>query len=84
MNPTLLRSAIAAAGLVVALAFSSCITSDVIAKAEGNPPTLRSVQRSYQPEPPQPAYWLLVPLTIPIDVITLPGQFIYFQTREDY
>jgi hypothetical protein len=66
--------------LLVAAACSmgtSCLSLDMIARAEGNPPPN---QPHAAPYPPQPAYYALVPAVLPLDLISLPVQYFYFQS----
>ena len=65
---------------VLALLNASCMSLDMIAHAEGKPP----------PEDPQgppyvarPGYYALVPLVLPLDLITLPIQYFYFRPERD-
>lgn len=51
---------------------SSCATSEMISRAQGqpgpmDPPNLR-------PPPPMPGYYALVPLVLPFDAVTWPIQ----------
>ncbi len=71
----------------VALSLSACISIDMLARAEGEIPPNQANNPNALPYPPEPAYYLLVPLTLPLDIITFPAQIIYFNTgdrRADY
>jgi hypothetical protein len=60
--------------------FSSCATQDVIAKASGQPGPLDPP--SQPPSKPNAAYYALVPLTVPFDLLTWPIQYFYLQGRD--
>ncbi|MGH8047008.1 MAG: hypothetical protein ACREKL_07155 [Chthoniobacterales bacterium] len=65
--------------VALALLNSSCMSLDMVAHAEGKaPPT----DPHGQPYPPQPAYYALVPLVAPLDLITLPIQYFYFRGKQ--
>lgn len=56
---------------------SSCVTADVIARAEGKPPPRGP---SSAPAPaPAPAYYALVPLVLPVDFLFWPVEYFYLQ-----
>lgn len=58
---------------------SSCVTADVIARAEGKPPPRGP---SDAPAPaPSPAYYALVPLVLPIDIVFWPIE--YFALKDN-
>jgi hypothetical protein len=57
--------------------FSSCVTADVMARAEGKPPP-RGPQDAPAP-PPAPAYYALVPLVLPIDIVFWPIEYFYLK-----
>jgi hypothetical protein len=61
----------------VTVLLSSCITADVMARAEGKPPP-RGPQDAPAPAP-APAYYALVPLVLPIDIIFWPIEYFYLQ-----
>ncbi|HVE16484.1 MAG TPA: hypothetical protein VNB29_07095 [Chthoniobacterales bacterium] len=64
----------------VAVLNSSCMSLDMVAHAEGKaPPT----DPQGPPYDPQPAYYALVPLVAPLDLITLPIQYFYFRGKQD-
>jgi hypothetical protein len=66
--------------VAAALLNSSCMSLDMIAHAEGKaPPT----DPQGPPYAPQPAYYALVPLVAPLDLITLPVQYFYFRGKQD-
>ncbi len=65
----------AVVGMVVGL--SGCMTTDLVARAQGNPPPSDPYGPPYQA---QPGYYLLVPLAMPLDLITFPIQF--FQQQQ--
>ncbi len=66
----------------LALSLSACISIDMLARAEGEIPPTEANNPYAAPYPPQPAYYLLVPLTLPLDLITFPAQYIYFNTGD--
>lgn len=66
--------------VLVALTLPSCISIDMLARAEGEIPPTEANDPAARPYPRQPAYYLLVPLTLPLDLITFPAQYIYFNT----
>lgn len=68
---------IAVGAVLCAVLGSSCISLDMIAHAEGKPPPTDPNGRPYDP---MPGYYALVPLVLPIDLITLPVQFFYFRS----
>ncbi len=53
---------------------------DMIAHAEGN---ASPTDPQGPPYNPQPAYYALVPLVAPLDLITLPVQYFYFRGKQD-
>lgn len=65
---------------LVAVLGSSCMTLDMIAHAEGKPPPTDPHGRPYDA---MPGYYALVPLVLPLDLITLPIQFFYFQSDRE-
>ncbi|GEM_PF-1747603 len=80
-GPTLNVMSIAFRALVCALSvglLSSCMSLDMIAHAEGKPPPTDPNGRPYDP---MPGYYALVPLVLPLDLVTLPVQFFYFQDQ---
>jgi hypothetical protein len=64
--------------LVVPVVFSSCMTSEVLAKAEGKPTPGESDEI---PPPPKPGYYALLPVSVAVDLIFWP--FGYFAEREN-
>jgi len=63
----------------MALALSSCASTDMMAKAQGVPGPL---DPPTQPRTkPNPAYYALVPIVLPFDIATLPIQYIYLHTN---
>ncbi len=60
--------------------FSSCVTADVIARAEGKPPP-RGPQNAPAPAP-SPAYYALVPLVLPIDIVFWPVEYFYLSDNQ--
>ncbi len=64
------------------LTLPACISIDMLARAEGEIPPTQANNPAALPYPRQPAYYLLVPLTIPLDIITFPAQYIYFNTGD--
>jgi hypothetical protein len=62
---------------VIAMLQTSCMSLDMIAHAEGKPPPTDPNGRPYDP---MPGYYALVPLVLPLDLITLPVQYFYFQS----
>lgn len=63
--------------VLVATLGSSCMSLDMIAHAEGKPPPTDPDGRPYDA---MPGYYALVPLVLPLDLITLPIQYFYFQS----
>jgi hypothetical protein len=53
---------------------------DMVARAEGKAPPTDPRGREYRP---QPGYYALVPLVLPLDLITLPAQYFYFRGKQD-
>jgi hypothetical protein len=51
---------------------------DMIAHAEGKAPPTDPTGRPYDP---QPGYYALVPLVLPLDLVTLPVQYFYFHSQ---
>jgi len=70
---------IASLGLAAAAGLfqTSCMSLDMIAHAEGTTPPTDPNGRPYDP---MPGYYALVPLVLPLDLITLPVQYFYFQS----
>ncbi len=66
--------------VAVAMLNSSCMSLDMVAHAEGKAPPTNPQGPPYQP---QPAYYALVPLVAPLDLITLPIQYFYFRGKQD-
>jgi hypothetical protein len=69
--------------LVAVLGTSGCATSNIVDLAQGHPEeaewfTFRADKNAEPKSPPvvtpHPAYILLVPLTVPVDIVTLPIQ----------
>lgn len=69
-----------ALALTVATLQTSCMTMDMIAHAEGTTPPTQPRGRPYDPAP---GYYALVPLVLPLDLITLPVQYFYFQSDRE-
>lgn len=63
-----------------AMLSSSCMSLDMVAHAEGKAPPANPQGPPYDP---QPAYYALVPLVAPLDLITLPIQYFYFRGKQD-
>ena len=59
--------------LAVPLLVSSCVTADVVARAGGKPPP-RGPRNAPAP-PPAPAYYALVPLVLPFDIVFWPVEY---------
>jgi len=57
---------------------SSCMSLDMIAHAEGKAPPTDPAGPPYNP---QPGYYALVPLVLPLDLVTLPVQYFYFHSQ---
>lgn len=57
---------------------SSCLSLDMIAHAEGKAPPTDPNGRPYDAAP---GYYALVPLVLPLDLISLPAQYFYFQQQ---
>ncbi|CAN5711924.1 hypothetical protein BH09VER1_BH09VER1_44460 [soil metagenome] len=66
----------------MAVSFSSCATSDMIAKANGTPGPLDSPNQP--PTNPNPMYYALVPVVLPFDLVAWPFQYAYLQNRQQY
>jgi hypothetical protein len=62
----------------VAMVQSSCMSLDMIAHAEGKAPPTDPNGRPYDA---QPGYYALVPLVLPLDLVTLPVQYFYFHNQ---
>ena len=60
---------------------SSCVTADVLARAEGKPPP-RGPQDAPAPAP-SPAYYALVPLVLPIDIVFWPIEYFYLSDNQE-
>jgi hypothetical protein len=58
--------------LLCAASLSSCATSEMISRAQGQPGPMDNP--NVQPPPPMPAYYALVPVVFPFDAITWPIQ----------
>ncbi len=65
--------------LAGAMALSGCVSTDMMAKAQGRPGPLDPPNQP--PMKPNPGYYALVPVVLPFDLITLPIQYIYLQNR---
>jgi hypothetical protein len=63
--------------IAAAMLCSSCMSLDMIAHAEGKAPPTDPQGRPYDA---MPGYYALVPLVLPLDLITLPVQYFYFQS----
>ncbi len=68
--------------VVFPLLVSSCATQDMIAKANGRPGPLDPPNQP--PTKPNPAYYALVPLVLPFDLVAWPFQYLYVQNRVQY
>lgn len=65
---------------VAALSLSSCATQTMIAKAQGRPgPT---DPPNLPPGNPNAAYYTLVPLTLPFDLLFWPVQYFYLKENQ--
>jgi hypothetical protein len=73
--------ALAAVAIACSLAFPACATQSVVNMAQGNPAGASRTQPNYQSAPPNPAFYALVPLTLPFDLVTLPFQFIFVNSQ---
>lgn len=72
---------IAVSALVAGAALQTgCMTTDLVARAQGNPPPSDPYGPPYRA---QPGYYALVPLAMPLDLITFPIQYIQQQQREN-
>lgn len=69
---------LALSALAASLLCTSCMSLDMIAHAEGKPPPGDPNGRPYDPAP---GYYALVPLVLPLDLVTLPVQYFYFQQQ---
>lgn len=63
----------------VAMSLCSCATQDMIAKANGTPGPLDPPDQP--PQKPNPAYYLLVPVVFPFDLVAWPFEYLYLQSR---
>jgi hypothetical protein len=68
------------AGVMVGL-LSSCASLDMVARAEGKPGPMDADRDNPAPREPQPAYYALVPLTLPFDLVFWPVQYVMLQNR---
>jgi hypothetical protein len=59
---------------------SSCMSLDMIAHAEGKAPPTDPQGPPYEP---QPGYYALVPLVLPLDLVSLPVQYFYFRNQRE-
>jgi len=59
--------------------FSSCATSEMLARAQGRPGPMDPPNS--RPLPPNPAYYALVPLVFPFDLVFWPVQYFAMQGR---
>lgn len=71
--------AVLALALGCAFFQTSCMTTNFLARAEGRPLPVDPPDAQFEP---QPAYYLLVPVVFPLDVITFPFQFVYQQSNQ--
>lgn len=69
----LLLGAVLATGVF----FTGCASTEMIARAEGT--TSRFSEYDTTPRRPNAAYYALVPLMIPYDIITLPIQYYIYR-----
>lgn len=65
---------------VLAASLNSCATQQMIARAQGNPGPLDGPGAA--PAGPQPAYYALVPLVLPIDLVAWPFEYFYMKNRQ--
>jgi len=68
---------IATLAVLTSVLGTSCMSLDMIAHAEGKAPPSDPQGPPYNA---QPAYYALVPLVLPLDLITLPVQYFYFHS----
>ena len=68
---------IATLAVLTSVLGTSCMSPDMIAHAEGKAPPSDPQGPPYNA---QPAYYALVPLVLPLDLITLPVQYFYFHS----
>lgn len=59
---------------VAPMLLTSCVTADVLARAEGKPPP-RGPEGAPAPAP-APAYYALVPLVLPFDILFWPIEYL--------
>ncbi len=64
--------------LAISMLCTSCMSLDMIAHAEGKP---SPQDPNGPPYNAAPGYYALVPLVLPLDLITLPVQYFYFQKQ---
>lgn len=65
---------------VAMLALSGCMTQQMISKAQGTTGPMDSP--GTPPGPPQPAYYALVPLVLPLDLVAGPFELIAMAGRQ--
>ncbi len=58
---------------------TSCMTTNLLARAEGRPLPADPPNAQFVP---QPGYYLLVPLAFPLDVVSFPIQYAYQQSEQ--
>lgn len=68
------------AGVAIAAGgwLSGCASTEMIARAEGT--TSRFSEYDTSVRHPNPAYYALVPLTLPYDIVTLPIQYYIYRS----
>lgn len=64
--------------LSAAVLQTGCMTTDLVARAQGNPPPSDPYGPPYRA---QPGYYALVPLAMPLDLITFPIQYVQQQSE---
>jgi len=69
-------------GVIAMVALNSCATQDMIAKAQGYPGPLDPPNQP--PVKPNPAYYALVPVVLPFDLVAWPFQYWYLNNRPQY
>jgi hypothetical protein len=58
----------------ILMSTDGCMTYSTVQRAKGN----YNVVTGHKPDEPHPAYYALVPVTVPLDIATSPIQLIYY------
>ena len=70
--------------ILLVVGLNGCTTYNTVQYAQGHPENVawftyqtRGTQKNPPPDPKRrPAYYLLTPVTVPVDIVTLPVQFV--------